>query len=163
MRNLTKTLSVVSVVIAGAAAFLALLFLTIFWTPLCQLIGFPMEVFDYGPVRPYSSILTLLIRLIFAIILLCTMKNSFSMATEITTLIVLIPVISVVSYFTNRFQTILVSSYGGNVALAAYSCTSQILTLPNYLVGISSCLSLVICGMRIADKMHRRNTNYSLR
>ena len=150
-----KALSLASMILSACAVFLAVLFLTVFWKPICMMFASPEEALHNGPVIPIATAISFLSYLVFAILLVTNLKPSCKQTMEITIIVLLfvLPIITQLLGYAQSFS----NARLGSTYIIAYGATNNALLLPARLASISYGLILLTCGMRIAEKIHFRN------
>ena len=149
MKKAIKIISLISFCIAILACVLAIVFLTVFWEPVCLMFYNSTEIVEMGPIIPVDSIVYLFSCLGASTILIASHKLRKTIILDVILVICLSIVIPVLSWQLSIIQHISVSS-GSVMKYTSFSVTRQIVNYLLSLINVSKCLCFVICGMRIA-------------
>lgn len=152
MKKPIAIISTTSMIISFVSVFLTLLFLTALWEPMGSLFYSSPDVLRQGPVIPIGNMLYIFGCLTVAVILFATRKSRRFFAIEIISMVFLIAFLPVFTSLLETFQQNTLSAMGINAVLRL-NITSRVLTVPAYLMNVSSALCLLSCGMRIANKV----------
>lgn len=150
MNKLIKAFSIVAISCSGASLLYMCAALTVLWETMIRLFSSSLQRID--PVIPFTSVLSIITVLAFATVLFTTSYSKGSAAIEFVTFGVLVAGLPFVNYILTFAQNAYVNSLGMDSALSL-SITSNALSPSNLLTGIASSTILVVCGMRIANKL----------
>ncbi len=145
-----KILSIIAVILSGFAFLLSVAILTFLWEPMGYIYTSSTEILEDGPIIPIANILSISKIFVIALFLLLTSKSKRFIAIEIIAIVLLIG-FPFLAQFLELIQLSWVNPMGSN-AVARYAVTKNVLTLPGFIMGLSSTLCLVLCGMRISLK-----------
>ena len=152
MKKTINVLSIVSTVISAIALLIAIVMLTFFWKPMSLIYSSSTDIIESGPIIPIGNTLYILGCLIVSIIIVLSSKAKRVIAIEIVAMVLLCAVLPLATWILSLVQQSNVN-YLGVVAAARLLITNKVLALPVNLVSFSRMLLLVICGMRVVDKI----------
>ena len=153
MKKTITILSVVAAIIAFASLFLAIGGLVAFWKPMCSLFSYPQEVMDGGPVMPIGNLLYMIGCLVVATIA-CSRAGK-AVAMDVLLIALLCVVVPGLAWIAATVQST-VLGYSGTYEVIALGAANNVTGLARGLTSVSASLSLVVCGISIAEKVRMK-------
>ena len=154
MKKTITILSVVAAIIAFASLFLAIGGLVAFWKPMCSLFSYPQEVMDGGPVMPIGNLLYMIGCLVVATIA-CSRAGK-AVAMDVLLIALLCVVVPGLAWIATTVQSYLVGYTAGTYEVIALGAANNVTGLARGLASVSASLSLVVCGISIAEKVRMK-------
>ena len=157
MKKTINILSIVSTVISAIAVLIAIMMLTFFWKPMSLIYCSATEdIIEAGPIIPIGNTLYILCCFTVGLIIVLSSRSKRFIAIEIVSMVLLGAVLPLATWILSLVQQSIVN-YLGEVALIRLSVTNNVLVLSLNLVSFSRALLLVICGMRVVNKIRYKN------
>ena len=156
MQKLTRILSIAAVVLV-AVPLLLLVITTPFQRVILELFNCPEEVLSYLPIFPWVTVLAIFLRLGCMIPLAITRGERGNILLEIILIAVMMLLLPGISELLTNLQTMLIGRLSGGASIAAHSyVNAYIVKFCTVSAGYGQVLAYVVCGMRIASKLFRR-------
>ena len=153
MKKAISILSIISVTIAGLSLLLAIVFLSVFWEPMCLRFSTLREVIEAGPIIPIGNMVYLVGCLAVTASVYACAKSSKGIAIEIVASLILGIVLPALVWDLNKTQTAEIGQTMEVYTLAALAAANSISNFACRLMNVAVSLFLVVCGMRISEKI----------
>ena len=154
MKKTITIMSIIAAVIAFASLFLAIGGLVAFWKPMCAVFSYPQEVMDGGPVMPIGNLLYMIGCLVVATVA-CSRAGK-AVAMDVLLIALLCVVVPGLAWIATTAQSYLIGYTAGTYEVIALAAANNVTGLARGLASVSASLSLVVCGMSIAEKVRMK-------
>ena len=162
-KELTITVaSIISIITSTVSLLLAIVMLTILWRPIAAVFVSSLDIINNGAIFPIGSMVYILVCMVIAIILFFRKKVIKAIAVEILFTIMLGFVLPSLTSLLAAVQQSFINA-SSTFFVTIFTISNRVMSPVLMIVDISFYLSLAVCGMLIAYKIHCKSTNQSMK